>query len=199
MKAVNCFVCKNKLPPKRTRFCSSTCSEFNDSIKRKRKTLRLSALLVPKKCIGCGKMFKPKTERHASCSKGCWDIVVAERQRKRREENRKNNPELTVKGLGGTTGSGNRSSKIGKYGKPTVINIPKTLVDTATFTKADTDERIELQSMVEKYLAGGGKIMKYGAQPAIKEEDSITKWEISSEEQDTEIERYRVVNAYNGN
>ena len=139
-------------------------------------------------------MFLPKTERHACCGKVCRDILAIDRAKKRRAENR-----VQIKGLGGTTGSGNRSRKIGKYGEPTAINIPKTLVDTTTFTRADTRERMELQSKVEEYLAGGGKIMKYGDQPAITTSDSITKWEISSEEQDLAIEKYRVMNAYNGN
>ena len=193
MKVKTCFVCKNELPPRRTRFCSSTCSEFNDSIKRKEKTLRLSSLLRPRKCISCSSMFQPKTERHACCSTVCWDILAAERAKIKRIENRAKNAGKIVKG------AGNRSRKIGKYGQPTAINIPKILVDTTTFTRADTKERLELQSKVEEYLANGGKIMKYGAQPAIKEEDSITTWEVSSEEQDVAIEKYKVVNAYNGN
>ena len=189
-----CFICKSELPPRRTRFCSGTCSEYHDSIKRKKKTLKLSSLLAPRKCISCGCMFLPKTERHASCGKVCRDILAIDRAKKRRAENR-----VQIKGLGGTTGSGNRSRKIGKYGEPTAINIPKVLITTASFTRADTDERVELQSKVEEYLAKGGKIMKYGAQPAIKQEDSATTWEISSEEQDAAIEQYKVMNAYNGN
>ena len=193
MKVKTCFVCKNELPPRRTRFCSSTCSEFNDSIKRKENTLRLSSLLTPRKCINCGDMFPPKTSRHSCCSTVCWDILAAERAKIKRIENRAKNAGKVVKG------AGNRSRKIGQYGQPTAINIPKTLVSTANFTRANTKERLELQSKVEEYLAGGGKIMKYGAQPAIKNDDSITTWEISSEEQDIAVEKYRVMNALNGN
>ena len=193
MTAKTCFICKGELPKRRTRFCSGTCSDYHDSIKRKSKTLRLSSLLTPRKCINCGSMFPPKTSRHSCCSTVCWDILAAERAKIKRIENRAKNAGKVVKG------AGNRSRKIGQYGQPTAINIPKTLVDTATFTRADTVERVVLQSKVEEYLAGGGKIMKYGAQPAIKEEDSITTWEVSSEEQDVAIEKYRVVNAYNGN
>jgi hypothetical protein len=138
-------------------------------------------------------MFPPKTSRHSCCSTVCWDILAAERAKIKRIETRAENAGKVVKG------AGNRSRKIGQYSKPTAINIPKTLVDTANFTRANTKERLELQSKVEEYLAGGGKIMKYGAQPAIKNDDSITTWEISSEEQDIAIEKYRVINAYNGN
>ena len=144
-------------------------------------------------------MFAPKTERHACCSRVCRNIFAIERAKKRRAEIKGEDTDKIIKGLGGTTGSGNRSRKIGKYGKPTAINIPKILVDTTTFTRADTEERVELQSKVEEYLASGGKIMKYGEQPAIRDDDSVTTWEISNEEQDVAIEKYRVLNAYNGN
>ena len=193
MKVKTCFICKKVLPQRRTRFCSVTCSEFNDSIKRKAKTLRLSTLLVPRECISCKEMYAPKTSRQKCCSKVCWDIIAAELQKKKRAERREKNGGEVVKG------AGNRSRKIGQYGQPTAINIPKTLVSTANFTRANTKERLELQSKVEEYLAGGGKIMKYGAQPAIKNDDSITTWEISSEEQDIAVEKYRVMNAFNGN
>jgi predicted nucleic acid-binding Zn ribbon protein len=194
-----CIVCKSELPSRRTRFCSGTCSEFHDSFKRKRKSLRLSSLLTPRKCIGCSNMFQPKTDRHACCSKVCWDILTADRQKKRRAEKREELARKNPKGLGSTAGSGNRSRKIGTFGQPTAVNIPKTFVATAAFTNADTEERVELQSQVEEFLANGGKIMRYGAQPAITDADSITKWEISDEEQDVEIERYKGTNALNGN
>ena len=193
MKVKTCFICKKVLPQRRTRFCSVTCSEFNDSIKRKEKTLRLSTLLVPKECINCKEMYSPKTSRQKCCSKVCWDFLAAELQKKKRAERRKENGGQVVKG------AGNRSRKIGKYGKPTAINIPKRLIGTAIFTRADTEERVKLQSQVEEFLANGGKIMKYGEQPAIIVTDSITKWEISGEEQDIAIEKYRVINALDGN
>jgi len=188
-----CSTCKNKLPPRKTRFCSSTCSEFNDSIKRKEKTLRLSALLRPRKCIGCGSMFQPKTERHACCGKVCWDILAAERAKVRRIENRAANDGKVPKG------AGNISRKIGRYGKPTATNIPRTFVATATFTRADTRERLELQSKVEEYLANGGKILKFGDQPAITNNDSISTWEVSDTEEDVAMEKYRLINAHDGN
>jgi len=188
-----CFVCNNELPPRRIRFCSNTCSEFNDSIKRKERTLRLSSLLKPRKCIGCGSMFQPKTERHACCGKVCWNILAAERAKIRRVENRAENDGKVPKG------AGNRSRKIGTYGKPTATNIPRTFVATATFTRADTRERLELQSKVEEYLANGGKILKFGDQPAITNNDSIATWEVSDTEEDTAIEKYRLINAHNGN
>jgi len=193
VKVKTCFICKKVLPQRRTRFCSVTCSEFNDSIKRKAKTLRLSTLLVPRECISCKEMYAPKTSRQKCCSKVCWDFLAAELQRKKRAERREENAGKVVKG------AGNRSRKIGQYGQPTAINIAKTLVSTANFTRANTKERLELQSKVEEYLASGGKIMKYGAQPAITDDDSITTWEISSEEQDIAVEKYRVMNAFNGN
>ena len=193
MKVKTCFICKSELPQRRTRFCSGTCSDYNDSIKRKNKTLRLSSLLTPRKCINCGDMYPPKTSRQKCCSTVCWDILAAERAKIKRIENRAKNAGKVVRG------AGNRSRKIGQYGQATAVNIPQTLVDTANFTRADTRERMELQSKVEEYLANGGKIMKYGDQPAITTSDSITKWEISSEEQDLAIEKYRVMNAYNGN
>ena len=193
MKVKTCFICKKVLPQRRTRFCSVTCSEFNDSIKRKAKTLRLSTLLVPRECISCKEMYAPKTSRQKCCSKVCWDFLAAELQRKKRAERREENAGKVVKG------AGNRSRKIGRYGQPTAINIPTRLTGTATFTRANTEERVKLQSQVEQYLANGGKIMKYGEQPAITTNDSITKWEISSEEQDIAVEKYRVMNALNGN
>jgi predicted nucleic acid-binding Zn ribbon protein len=193
VKAKTCFICKKDLPQRRTRFCSIACSEYNDSIKRKANTLRLSTLLVPRECINCKGMYPPKTSRQKCCSRACSDFLAAELQKKRRAERREQNGGEAVRG------AGNRSRKIGQYGKPTAINIPKTLVGTAVFTRADTKERVDLQSKVEEYLANGGKIMKYGDQPAITISDSITKWEISSEEQDIATEKYRVLNAYNGN
>ena len=192
VKATTCAVCGDELPQRRTRFCSRMCAEFLAGTKQKRKTLKLSSLLAPRKCISCGEMFQPKTERHAACNKVCRDIVVAESMKKKRVDNRGH------KGLRGTKGSGNKHRRNGIY-KPIVINVSKTLSDTTTFTRANTKERVELQSKVEQYLANGGKIMKYGAQPAVKEEDSVTTWEISNEEEDIALERYRAINAYNGN
>jgi len=191
--AKTCFICKGELPKRRTRFCSGTCSDYHDSIKRKSKTLRLSSLLTPRKCINCGDMYPPKTSRQKCCSTVCWDILAAERAKKRRIENRAKNAGEVVRG------AGNRARKIGQYGQATAVNITTKHVDTTTFTKADTVERIVLQSKVEEYLANGGKIMKYGDQPAITVSESITKWEISSEEQDLAIEKYKEMNAYNGN
>ena len=193
MKVKTCFICKKELPQRRTRFCSIACSEFNDSIKRKEKTLRLSTLLVPRECISCKEMYAPKTSRQKCCSKVCWDFIAAELQRKKRAERREKNGGEIVKG------AGNRSRKIGTYGKPTATKIPTRLVNTAAFTRADSEERVELQSKVEEYLASGGKIMKYGEQPAITDDDSLTKWEISSKEIDMATEKYKVLNAYNGN
>jgi len=199
VKNITCIVCNNKLPPRRSRFCSRICVEFHDSIKRRKNTLRLRLLLMPRKCISCGSMFQPNTERHTSCSKVCRDIIVSELKRKRRVEDRKNNVGNNIKGLGGTTGSGNRSRKVGKYSKSTVTNIPRRFVDSTTFTRADTEERIELQSKVEEYLANGGKILKYGAQPAIVDKDSMSTWGVSEIEEDKETEKYKIINAHNGN
>ena len=196
MKVKTCFICKKDLPKRKTRFCSIACSEYNDVLKRKAITLRLSTLLEPRECINCKAMYPPKTSRQKCCSRACSNFLAAEYQKKKRAEAR----ELTLRSGGEVVrGAGNRSRKIGQYAKPTAINIPKTLVGTAVFTRADTRERVDLQSKVEEYLANGGKIMKYGDQPAITISDSITKWEISSEEQDTATEKYRILNAYNGN
>ena len=52
---------------------------------------------------------------------------------------------------------------------------------------------------MEKYLANGGKILKFGDQPAITNNDSIATWEVSDTEEDTAIEKYRLINAHNGN
>ena len=193
MKAKICFICKKDLPKRRTRFCSIACSEFNDSIKRKAKTLRLSSLLVPRECINCKEMYAPKTSRQKCCSRACSDFLAAELQRKKRAERREKNGGVAVRG------AGNRARKIGKYGQSIDIKIPTTLVNTAAFTRADSEERVELQSKVEEYLASGGKIMKYGEQPAITDDDSLTKWEVSSKEIDMATEKYKAINAYNGN
>ncbi len=198
VKATTCTVCGDELPQRRTRFCSRMCADFLSGVKQKRKTLRLSSLLTPRKCIGCGEMFQPKTDRHRSCNKVCWDIVVAERMKKKRVKENRGHVDKPVKRLRGTSGSGNKHRKNGIY-NPIVINVSKILVDSTTFTRADTEERVELQSKVEQYLANGGKIMKYGDQPAVEEEDSVTTWEISAEEQDKAIEEYRLINAHNGN
>jgi predicted nucleic acid-binding Zn ribbon protein len=195
VKRKNCFICSSDLPAGRTRFCSASCSDYHDSIRRKRNSLRLSTLLAPKKCAGCGKAFKPKTERHASCSRTCWDIVVATRRKERRAELRKAGK--VVKGLGTTEGSGNKARKNGHY-KQIRINVSKTVVSTAKFTKADTRERMELQSKVEEYLANGGKILKYSSQPAVISEDNIPKWEITEVEEEIAVEKYRELNANNG-
>ena len=193
MKTKTCFICKKDLPQRRTRFCSIACSDYHDSIKRKEKTLRLSTLLVPRECIRCKEMYPPKTSRQKCCSKACWDFIASELQKKRRAEMREKNGGVAVRG------AGNRSRKIGTYGLPTLTKIPTTLVNTATFTKANTSERAELQAEVENYLAGGGKIIRYGEQPAIADDDSLTKWEISTKELDIATEKYKVLNAYNGN
>ena len=196
MKRTTCFICSRALPAGRTRFCSISCSDYHDSIRRKRNSLRLSTLLAPKSCAGCGKAFKPKTERHASCSRACWDIVVASRRKEKRAALRKSGK--IIKGLGTTEGSGNKERKNGHY-KQIRINISKTLVDTAKFTKANTIERMELQSQVEEYLANGGKIIKYSSQPAVISDDNIPKWEITEVEEETAVEKYRGLNANNGN
>lgn len=196
MKRTTCFICSSALPAGRTRFCSISCSEYHDSIRRKKNTLRLSTLLAPKKCIGCGKTFKPKTERHVSCSRVCRGIIVADRKKESRAA--KQRIRKVVKGLGTTEGSGNKERKNGHY-KQIHINISKTLVDTAKFTKANTIERMELQSQVEEYLANGGKILKYSSQPAVINNDNIPKWEITEVEEEAAVEKYRELNADNGN
>ena len=86
-----------------------------------------------------------------------------------------------------------------KYAPPLKVNIAERLVDTATFTRADTKERVELEAKVKEFLVNGGKILKYGAQPAIEDEDLVTKWDITEREEELELERYKDYNANNGN
>ena len=59
------------------------------------------------------------------------------------------------------------------------------MVTEAKFTKADTDERKELQAAVEEYLSKGGRITRYGDQigKTLLELEGKLKWEISKAEQ----------------
>ena len=51
---------------------------------------------------------------------------------------------------------------------------------------------------MEEYLAKGGKITKYGAQPAVIQKDFIGKWEVTEKEQEEALDDYREVDVYNG-
>ena len=204
MKKAVCCVCSKELPRMRRKFCSDRCASYHES-KRKEYLVKYSlrSLFKPKNCLQCGKEFKPKSDRHKFCSKNCCIIVLNERRRKRREKIRKLGISNTVwnkqtKGFLGTSGSGNKNRKIGQYGHAIELDIPRVAVNTASFTPSDTEERMELKSKVEEYLAKGGKIAKYGAQPAVKEEDSISKWEVSEEEEKIAVEDYKEIDVYNG-
>lgn len=67
------------------------------------------------------------------------------------------------------------------------------IVTEAKFTRADSKERVEMQSAVEEYLKNGGKITKYGDQPAKIEVEGDIKWQIDrTEERDIQNELSRI-------
>tara|TARA_B100001250_G_scaffold388604_1_gene386991 strand:+ start:1177 stop:1764 length:588 start_codon:yes stop_codon:yes gene_type:complete len=195
MKLTNCFVCEKELPQRRTKFCTDTCADFYESTRRKTRTfLKLRSLLKPRICICCGNTFQPKTDRHTACNLVCRGKVVADREKIKRIKAR----EVAGTCLG-EYGRNQKEFRLPKYAPPLKVNIAERLVDTATFTRADTKERVELEAKVKEFLANGGKILKYGAQPAVEDEELVTKWDITEREEELELERYKDYNANNGN
>ena len=201
IKNTKCCVCNKKLSSIKRKFCSQTCSIYFE-MKRK-EALNIRSLFGIKECKYCGQKFQPISERHVYCSKSCCDVVLADRRKKKRERYRHLGISSTVwnrqtKGFNGTSGSGNKFRKQGQYGHMIGLAIPQATVDTASFTPSDTEERVELRSKVEEYLAKGGKITKYGAQPAVIQKDLIGKWEVTEKEQEEALDDYREVDVYNG-
>ena len=201
IKNTKCCVCNKELSSMRRKFCSESCSTYYEM--KRRESLNIRSLFGIKKCKYCGKEYQPKSERHVYCSKSCCDVVLSERRRKKRERHRKLGISSTVwnrqtKGFNGTSGSGNKYRKTGQYGHMIELCIPMVEVNTASFTPSDTEERIELRSKVEEYLANGGVISKYGAQPAVIQEENAGTWEVSEEEEKSAVDDYREVAVYNG-
>lgn len=190
----------------RRKFCTDTCATFYESRRKKHLVkYNLRALLKPRNCSLCGDEFMPHSDRNIYCSTTCCRTVLDTRRKKRREKFRKLGISNTVwnrqtKGVFGTSGSGNKHRKNGQYGHIIELDIPKVMIDTASFTPSDTEERIELKSKVEEYLANGGQISKYGAQPAVIQDETLPSWEVTEQEEQVAVESYREVEAdvYNG-
>lgn len=201
IKNTKCCVCNKNLSSMRRKFCSEACSIYFEM--KRREGLNIRSLFGVKECKYCGNKFQPKSERHVYCSKSCCDVVLSERRKKKRERHKELGIASTVwnrqtKGFNRTSGSGNKFRKTGQYGHMIGLAIPKVLVNTASFTPSDTEERVELKSKVEEYLANGGKIVKYGAQAAVIQEENAGTWEVSEEEEQTAVDDYREVDVYNG-
>jgi len=206
MKKQGCVICGNDLPRMRRKFCTDTCAAFYESRRKKHLVkYNLRALLEPRNCSLCGEEFMPHSDRNIYCSATCCRTVLSQRRSKRREKIRRLGISNTVwnkqtKGFGKTSGSGNKCRKNGQYGHMIELDIPKVTVETASFTPSDTEERVELKSKVEEYLANGGKIAKYGAQPAVIQEEALPSWQVTEQEEQVEVESYREVevDVYNG-
>lgn len=202
MKRKGCAVCGNELPRRRTKFCSMSCATYYE-MKRREKRLSLRSLLPTRVCVYCGDKFEPKSERHIYCKKTCWGIVTANKRKKKRERHKALGIDNTVwnrqtKTIFGTAGSGNKWRKTGQCGHKIEIKIPVALVNTASFTPSDTEERVELRTKVEEYLENGGKITKYGAQPSLIQEEILPSWQVSEHEEQEAVDDYREENVFNG-
>ena len=172
-----CFVCDRELPSHRQRFCTDRCSYIHrvDHAKKRRKKLQLD----PINCFTCGEQLIPKTTRQMYCSKHCWTVE----QIKRRDAKRMLLPDK---------GKIKRSKRFTSANWGTVVFNERTVTE-AKFTKADSKERVDIQSAVERYLSNGGKITKYGDQPAKIEIEGEIKWQIDkTEEKDIQDELARL-------
>lgn len=172
-----CSVCKRELPVNRQRFCSDICSYFhrNETAKRRRSLLKLERI----NCNTCGINFDPKTTRQRYCSKQCWLVE----QVKRRDAKRRLTPKQPKVRCSAERFQPNWNSPVFGESK----------VKEAEFTKADSKERVEMQSAVEEYLKNGGVITRYGDQAAKIEVEGEIKWSIEkSEEMDIQNELSRI-------
>jgi predicted nucleic acid-binding Zn ribbon protein len=167
-----CFVCKERLPLHRQRFCSEACSYYHtiETAKRRRRKLKLD----PINCSICGKTLIPKTTRQRYCNHNCWTVEQIRRRDIKRKLIPKEPKERRAKRFEATWCSpafGERKVKIAEH------------------TRADSKERMEIQSAVEEYLKNGGEITRYGDQVAKIEVEGEIKWQIDrSEERDIQAE-----------
>jgi len=161
-----CFVCKEKVPLHRQRFCSEACSYYHriQTAKRRRSRLKLESI----NCSTCKVSFDPKTTRQKYCSKHCWTIE----QIKRRNVKRKINPKQPKEG---------RSRRFEATWRSPAFGEKK--VTIAEHTKADSKERMEIQSAVEEYLKNGGEITKYGDQLAKIDVEGDIRWHLDESEE----------------
>ncbi len=197
-----CAVCEKELPSRRSRFCSDRCGHFYSLDRSKKRKLLLKKLYKPKNCIGCGKTFLPKTHDHKCCTTNCWNLLAAIKRKEKRLERRESaldKKEFDRKNTWGrSSGSGNKFANLDFKRKSTATSIGRTYVTSATFTKADSPERENLQKEVELYLKKGGKILRFGQQAPEVEEDIVPDWDVSETEEKVAIKEYEKLYAYNG-
>ena len=161
-----CFVCKEELPLHRQRFCSEACSYYNtiQKAKERRKKLELDSI----NCYTCRKTLIPKTTRQRYCSHHCWTVE----QIKRRDIKRKLIPKEPKE---------RRAKRFDANWCSPAFGERK--VTIAEHTKADSKERMEIQSAVEEYLKNGGKITKYGDQLAKINVEGDIRWHLDESEE----------------
>ena len=172
-----CAVCKKILPPRRSRFCTNTCSrQFGID---RAKTVRAKFKLTKKKCAMCGDKFQPKIDNHRFCTHACWYDFNTERLAEKRRLAALNKPK-TDKGY--------------NFKRQHVLHIEGVkpiLVSETKFTRATTPEREQLQSAVEDYLADGGLIKRYVIQPVYDPDDNVLQWGITEKEEEEITGRYK--------
>ena len=167
-----CFVCKKELPLHRQRFCSEACSYYHTIQKAKERRRKLE--LDPINCYTCSKFLIPKTTRQKYCSNHCWTVEQVRRRDAKRKLLPKEPKERRAKRF-----DANWCSPA--FGERKVTE--------AEHTRADSKERMEIQSAVEEYLKNGGEITRYGDQVAKIEVEGEIKWQIDrSEERDIQAE-----------
>ena len=172
-----CANCNKGLPPRRSRFCTNTCSR-QYGIDRAKK-IRAKYKLQKKKCGSCGEIFQPKVAKHVFCSIPCWTDFNAEKIAEKRKEaaakSSKTKPRLNFK----------------RQHLLHIEGVKPICVRETEFTKATTPERVQLQSAVEQYLADGGLIKRYVIQPVYNTEDDVLHWGITERDEDEITERYK--------
>ena len=172
-----CAHCGRGLPPRRSRFCTNTCSKQFGVDRAKR--IRAKFKLEKKKCEECGEKFQPKVVKHRFCSIVCWTNFNAEKIAEKRKEAAAKKPK-TKKGY-----------NFKRQHLLHVEGVKPIFVRDAEFTKATTVERAQLQIAVEKFLAGGGLIKKYVIQPVYNSDENDLHWGITEKEEGEILEKYK--------
>ena len=172
-----CAVCSTDLPPRRSRFCTNTCSRQHGIDRAK--DIRARFKLTKKKCEFCGDKFQPKVAKHKYCSHACWYDFNAERLAEKRKEIAAKKPKTI----------GRRNFK--RQHLLHIEGVKPICVRETQFTRATTPERVQLQSAVEQYLADGGLIKRYVIQPVYNTEEDVLHWGITERDEDEITERYK--------
>jgi ribosomal protein S27AE len=172
-----CSFCKGELPAHRQRYCCDRCSYSQKIEIAKIRRSRLVHDLI--KCATCCTSFIPKTSRQKYCNAHCWQVENNKRRAAKREATA-NNPKMRC----------SAARFMPSWGSPT---FGERTVTKASFVNSKTPERLELKSAVEDFLNKGGEITRYGDEIVVKNDDSVSPWQLpESEEKKIQAELSRI-------